>query len=206
MIRRQIVTGVCAVTFCLYGWWLPNICERPAVHAAETSNTGKVPRAEISRDLQVLVRTGKPEYVVGAEVTMNVELRNVGSADVVLDLGVMLANGKEQYPTAIHLSLVDGTGKERRLLPIQPSHVGGRMDPFLVPLPVGATYIIATSLSDYWCPDTKEFQIQPMPGHYTIAAFYNGQAPTRVNIELAGAKLITGEVSSDATVFSVVSK
>src|SRR5262249_40486830 len=41
-----------------------------------------------------------------------VVLDNVGTDDLVVNLGLMLANGKKQLPTAVRLIVIDGDGKE----------------------------------------------------------------------------------------------
>jgi len=40
---------------------------------------------------------------------------NAGQNDLVVNLGMMLANGKRQYPNAVALTLTDAQGKSRRL-------------------------------------------------------------------------------------------
>src|SRR5262245_58338768 len=44
-----------------------------------------------------------------------VTLENVGADDLVVNLGLMLGNGKKQLPTAIRLIFTDGDGKKRIL-------------------------------------------------------------------------------------------
>ena len=72
-----------------------------------------------------------------------VELRNAGKNDLILNLGIMLANGRKQYPNAIVLILTDQDGKSRRLELRDPAVIAGRMDPLIVPLPVGSSYSLS---------------------------------------------------------------
>jgi hypothetical protein len=43
-----------------------------------------------------------------------IDLHNAGPADLVLNVGVMLANGRRQHATAIVLTLTDAQGKSRQ--------------------------------------------------------------------------------------------
>jgi hypothetical protein len=83
----------------------------------------------------------------------------------VLDLGIMLADGKKQYPTAIALSLTDAHGRSRRLELRGPSYILGRVDPLVAPLPVGAAFSIPVDLNNHWAASSKEIQLQPHSRH-----------------------------------------
>jgi hypothetical protein len=50
-----------------------------------------------------------------------VELRNDSDRDMVLNVGMMLANGRKQYPDAISLLLTAPTGRERQVVLIGPA-------------------------------------------------------------------------------------
>src|SRR5262249_47591611 len=43
--------------------------------------------------------------------SLTLEVRNTAPKDAVLNLGIMLANGARQYPSAITLTLTDANGK-----------------------------------------------------------------------------------------------
>ena len=79
-----------------------------------------------------------------------VEFRNAGQNDLVVNLGMMLANGKRQYPNAVALTLTDAQGKSRRLDLREPAMIAGRLDPFVVPIPVDATFSVPVNLDRYW--------------------------------------------------------
>ena len=72
-------------------------------------------------------------------------LQNGGQKDVVLNVGVMLANGARQYPSAVRVVAIDAKGREHNLV-IQPALVAGRLDPLVVPLRAGARYIVPLDL------------------------------------------------------------
>lgn len=89
-----------------------------------------------------LTRSAEPGLVT-------LELRNAGPKDAILNLGVMLANGARQYPTAVTLTFRDATGKEHHGVLAQPGIVGGRLDPFIVPLPHRGSHKLALDVSEY---------------------------------------------------------
>jgi hypothetical protein len=89
---------------------------------------------EVISGLQMTIRLGHGEGVQSKPPTFIVELRNVGESDLILNLGVMLANGRKQYPNAVALTLTDAQGKSRRLDLREPAAVAGRLDPLDWPL------------------------------------------------------------------------
>src|SRR5262249_8982184 len=56
-------------------------------------------------------------------------LENVGDEDLVVNLGLMLGNGKKQLPTALRLIFTDADGK-KRFFQRKVGGVAGRVDPF----------------------------------------------------------------------------
>jgi hypothetical protein len=59
-----------------------------------------------------------------------VDLQNAGEDDLILNLGITLANGRKQYPKDIVLLLTDSPGKARRFELKEPFYVAGRVDSF----------------------------------------------------------------------------
>jgi len=104
------------------------------------------------------------------------EFRNVGQNDLILNLGMMLANGRRQYPTAVILNITDAQGVHRRFDLIGPGGIAGRVDPFVLPLPVGGTFSIPLDLSKYWAAPSKEFDYKLTPGTYWIEAEFLGKS------------------------------
>ncbi len=144
----------------------------------------------------------------GEFTVFRVSLENAGDKDLMLNLGMMLANGKVMMPTAIHLILVDAKGGSRELLFSDRRYPGvaGRVDDFIVPLRAGSTYSLCLSLNDYWCPKTKEFQIALRAGEYRIHAVLDGQGAQHVNSDTAGMKLMNiwqGRLSSAPIVIRI---
>jgi hypothetical protein len=105
-----------------------------------------------------------------------VEFRNVVEHDLILNLGMMLANGRRQYSTALILNITDQQGVHRQFSLIGPGGIAGRVDPFVVPLPVGATFSIPIDLNKYWAAASKEFDYKLKAGTFSIQAEFRGRS------------------------------
>ncbi len=140
-----------------------------------------------------------------------VQLHNAGKHDMALNLGIMLGNGRMQYADNIHFLLGDSHGKVLHLAMIAPAIVAGRMDPMVVPLPVGSTFALPVDLKDYGAPDEKVFETNLAGGRYTLRATYAGVAAPRqgTNSDMLGITFMpfwTGTVSSSALPFTITQK
>jgi len=109
-------------------------------------------------------------------VCFRVEFRNVGENDLILKLGAMLANGRKQYPSAVVLNLTDARGTHRRFDLIGPSGVAGRVDPFVLALPVDGRFSVPVDLSKYFATASKEYDYKFTPGSYWIEAEFLGKS------------------------------
>ena len=132
-------------------------------------------------------------------------LRNVGDHDVTLDLGYMMANGKVQLPAYISLNFTDAQGKRRTFKFADKKHpaVGGRLDDYVVPLRVGSMYTLKLTLDQFWCQETKEFEISLLPGKNRLTAEFQGSGARLVNLDMPGIKLMNfwlGKVESNPLV------
>ena len=131
-----------------------------------------------------------------------VALENVGKDDVMINVGMMLANGKRQLPTGIRLTAIDAENKSHDLTFNLPG-VAGRVDQFLVPLPAGSRYTLSIALSEY---ALDRFE-RPEPGLYKLKAELVGGPIDRPNADMAGLTtfpLWTGPATSGETPFVVV--
>ena len=102
-------------------------------------------------------------------------IENVGGDDLVVRLGIMLANGKKQLPTGVRLTLTGGDGKSRTLERTV-GGIAGRVDPFVVPLAAGCRYSVSCDLGQFVCADAPG--IPPAPGRSTVVAEFVGEAVT----------------------------
>jgi hypothetical protein len=76
-------------------------------------------------------------------------LRNTGSSAIVVNLGVMLDNGRVLVPQQIRLIASSASGKTRQFV-WKSAGVGGRVDDFLVPLMLAAKYTMTLSVDDFF--------------------------------------------------------
>ena len=173
------------------------------------------PRAETwgeaVRGLQMTIYLDQAEGVPSRVPKFRVELRNAAQNDLVVNLGMMLANGKMQYPNAVVLVLKDAQGKSRRLDLREPWAIAGRVDPFVLPVPAGATFSILVDLDKYWAAESKEFDYKLKPGTYLLEAQFTGRGVSQqeANLDVKGIALMpywTGTVASNQLRFEVSSQ
>lgn len=125
-----------------------------------------------------------------------VTLRNTGNEDLMVNVGMMLANGKRLLPDAIQLVLVDAEGHSRELHLEGVPGVAGRVDDYLIPLRVGSTHSLRLGLDDYWCPKAKEFRIRLKRGEYRVCAKLTSKGARFMDVW-------TGTIQSEAATFRV---
>ena len=134
----------------------------------------------------------------------NLELafRNVGDHDVMLNLGVMMSNGKVQLPNRVAIKFADARGKTRLFQFGDGRYptVAGRLDDYVVPLRVGSTYTLQLTLDQFWCLETKEFSIPLLSGDNFLTAQFEGTGANAVNLDMPGIRLMNfwfGKVESN---------
>lgn len=147
--------------------------------------------------LRIGISQVKP-YQQNDKAWFNVALQNVGKKDLMLNLGTMLANGKEQYSTAVKLIFTDPNGKSYEFHNNIGRHPGiaGRVDPFVVPLAVGCTYALKVDFDNYWFVPVGA----SLPkGQYRITAIFDGKTADYINLDMEGIALMpywTGTIKS----------
>ena len=126
--------------------------------------------------------------------SVTLELRNTGPKDAVLNLGAMLANGARQYPSAISLTLTDASGKVHQGVLAEPVIVAGRLDPFIVPLPHGASLILPLDLTKYVLYTSGQIEeLRPDPTKpYMVRAQFTGKGVSQAeaNLDVKGLALM----------------
>ena len=137
-----------------------------------------------------------------------VALQNTSDSDFVVNLGVMVSNGKAMLPSAVHLLLTDRV--LGRTLKLQfcggPRGLSSRLDDYIVPLQAGATYAFPASLDKYCNRATTEFGVKLLPGRYGISARFDGQGATTHSLDMQGVALLNfwrGTIQSDILEFDV---
>ena len=176
--------------------------------AAGEAQTSIRPDPQASNaELRMSIIAITPQEAKGIPV-FRVTVENVGDKDVVLNLGMMLANGKVHLPTKIRLILTDSGGETKELHFSDKRYPGvaGRIDDYAVPLRAGSAYTVKLSLDNFWCPRTKEFRLKLKPGIYDVSSELTSMGAQHVNGDMKGIKLMNfwkGTFQSDWIVFRI---
>jgi uncharacterized protein (TIGR03067 family) len=135
------------------------------------------------------------------KLRLSIALESVGQKDLMLNLGIMLANGARQYPLALRLAVTDSADARKILhFHIPEPGVAGRVDPFIVPLPVGSRYTLSCLL-DAFIDDAGQGFSKRNAGNYRIRAEFVGEGVQRTNNDMGGLALMRywkGTVASPA--------
>ena len=138
--------------------------------------------------------------------TFRLTFQNVSVHDLSLHLGMMFANGRNQYLDAIRFRLEEPSGKVLSLELTGPAMVGGRIDPLILPLPAGCAFTLPVDLRQYHDSEQNVWRVDLKPGHYKLQADYSVVVPTsNRNLDMRGVGLIpqwTGHVSSKPLLFT----
>ena len=114
----------------------------------------------------------------------------------------MMANGKAQLPDEVHINFTDAQGRSRLFKFADKKHSGvaGRLDDYGVPLRAGSMYTLKLRLDEFWCPETKEFEIPLLPGRNQLAGRFHGSGAGSGNLDMQAIKLMNfwlGNVESN---------
>ncbi len=161
---------------------------------------------EEGAQLKVSIRVTTPESA--HSLRLHVTFENLSNEDTVLNLGMMLANGRAQLPDAVRLVLTDSGGRPRELHFSDKRYPGiaGRVDDYAVPLRTGSAYTLQLSLEDYWCPESKDFALDLKPGRYSVRVEFTGKSAQHLNGDVEGLKFLpfwTGKLRSEAVGFRI---
>src|SRR5262249_22021599 len=156
-------------------------------NVASAGKTGSMP-TKTEGTLQITISRVEVEHGISKAPRFRVELRSTGEDDQILNLGIMLANGRKQYPNAIVLIVTDAQGNSRRLELRGRGVIAGRMDPLIVPLPAGSSYYLPVDLDKYWAVASRELEYKLDPGKYSIVAQFTGTAVSTksANLDVKG--------------------
>jgi hypothetical protein len=85
------------------------------------------------------------------QTEFHIVLRNDSGADTAVVVGFGLGNGHAYFPVGVSVRSTTPAGEEKfSFSPVPPVWVGGRLDPWLVPLPTGATYSFSVPTTHFW--------------------------------------------------------
>jgi RNA polymerase sigma factor (sigma-70 family) len=198
MVRSKIKTGVVVVLlFAALGagvltynsWAAAQDLRKATDHGSAAAPRSKTPQegkrsdpeagnqrtgwGEPRKGLRIGVRTVAAKRAGSADGDFRVILENAGTQDLVVNLGIMFANGLRQVPTAVRLHFTDAKGKTR-VWQRKVVGVAGRLDPFVVPLPAGGRYEFPCLLSEYIDVDVAGMDAPLAPGRYQVAVEFAG--------------------------------
>ena len=129
--------------------------------------------------LSLVPANGSPASSKGFQ--FRVEIRNVGSNDLLLKLGGMLANGQRQYPNALSLLITNPKGEAIECGFPGPFAVAGWVGPFILPLPADASFVLPVDL-EKWTQNWKScfaphayIPLNLASGKYTLRAQYTAK-------------------------------
>jgi hypothetical protein len=122
----------------------------------------------------------------------SIVIENVSSRDLNVRLGYSLNNGRSHQPDSLELIARAGAEAPRRLIYFNGmGGIGGRVDPFVVPLPAGASYTLRCPFRNFVDPKSLR-PIDVKARDYRIAAYLMGKSVTRndVNLDTLGQTMI----------------
>jgi hypothetical protein len=162
------------------------------VCAAAGDEQKALPAGKPVDGLQVRLHLPRAEKGEKPPRHFQVTIENAGDRDLNVKLGFSLNNGRSHYPGALKLN-VHKAGEKPRTFDYT-NHMGGvagRVDPFVVPLPAGASYTLRCSFDDFVDPHTL-IPIDLKAKYKFIAAELVGEAITEdeVNLDTKGIALI----------------
>jgi hypothetical protein len=119
-------------------------------------------------------------------------MRNDSNQDLVLNLGIELANGAKQYPDAVKYTLTTPDGRVLHLESLELGIIAGRVDPLIVPLPAGGMFSFLVDLNEYAASKEKIWHLTFPRGRYTLQAEYTGRAvpQSQTNLDVRGIALM----------------
>jgi hypothetical protein len=166
----------------------------------DTASSG--PKLVVERDDLLKAKDGLPGF--------RITLLNPGRKDLVLNIGMLLANGNKQYASAIELLLTDPRGKTWKFPAGDPGSIAGRIDPFVLPLPAGASFTLPLNLDDDWAFRAVTADAK-LTGPCTIKARYSGKgvSMSQAYLDSKGVSLMPywmGTVESNEVPFEALGK
>ena len=148
----------------------------------------------------------KPAEQSPAGGELFVAFENTSQSDFVLNLGIMLANGKVMLPTGIRLSLTasDSATREFVFSDRRYGAIAGRVDDFVVSLRAGSTYTLRLTLDQFIDPAQGRLALPLAAGNHRILARFESHPPRTGNLDMQGVALLNfwkGTVQSNVVEF-----
>jgi hypothetical protein len=141
---------------------------------------------QVTSDLQVGIARSEPADLPEIEV----HFPNPSQSGFLINLGVMLGNGRTIEPRAMSLIVTDQNGRVLAVPWARPFHVGGRLDDYPVALRPGATYSMRINLAEFRGRTALEHELHLEPGRYRLRLQFEGRKPFTRNTGMDGADLL----------------
>ena len=122
----------------------------------------------------------------------SIVVENVSDRDLNVRLGYSVNNCRSHHPDSLELiARADGEAARRLIYFDGRGAIGGRVDPFVVPLPAGASYTLRCPFKNFVDPSSLR-PIDVKARDYRIAASLAGKPVTRndVNLDTLGQTMI----------------
>jgi hypothetical protein len=122
----------------------------------------------------------------------SIVVENVSDRDLNVRMGYSLNNGRAHHPNSLELIARVGGEAPRRLIYFDGrGGIGGRVDPFVVPLPAGASYTLRCPFRNFVDPESFR-PIDLKARDYRITASLTGKPVTEndVNLDTLGQTMI----------------
>jgi hypothetical protein len=150
----------------------------------------EVPPTTLSMMLSNLQSAGNGQF------EGDVSLRNLGPNDAVLNLGVSLGNGARSYPDKLSLVARGPDGALHKLHFAGMGAVAGRLDPMVVPLPMGSSYTVH---GRWWASGVTA-------GKYAFFVEFQGTPARNANLDMPGMNVMKcwlGKLNSNEITLTV---
>lgn len=131
-----------------------------------------------------------------------VVMENVGDTDLNVNLGISLANGKSHHPVALRLMVIEREITTR--LSYGQPRMAGRLDPFVIPLPIGSRYTLRCPLDKFVLTEGGE-RFDFTAKDFRVEAELAGRPVTETNSDMQGLTLMQfwqGAVQSNQQAWS----
>jgi hypothetical protein len=125
-------------------------------------------------------------------LTIEVSIRNTGKADTAVVVGAVLGNGAKYMIGEMTLSARRDGAPELQFRHVPrhyPSAIGGRVDDWIVPLPVGASYGLMVQASDFISHGASR-RMGSLPSAARLSVRLAVRAPSSPNSDMVGAPIV----------------
>ena len=133
--------------------------------------------------LRISIHLDQTQSADSSHPKFQIELRNAGHKNLLLNLGTLVLDGRGEYPTAISLILTTPEGHRLSLVKYR-KNTDAESQPFFLPLPVDSSFSIPVDLADYRAVGSNgSYELRP--GTYSIVAEFIGSTRAAENFPLS---------------------